>query len=389
MSDTQTDLNDTEDDLPPTLALPLDAWHRAHGGRMVEFAGYWMPVQFEGIIAEHLWTRSHAGLFDVSHMGQLTVSGEGAAAALETLLPGDIAGLKPGKMRYSLLLDEFGGILDDLIVTNRGDDFYLVVNGATKWDDIGHLREYLADEITLNHLDEHGLLALQGPAAAEALVALRLKPATDGGPELNAMVFMEAAAFLWGEVSLGVTRSGYTGEDGFEISVSADDIAALADALCALPQVKPIGLGARDSLRLEAGLPLYGHDLSTETEPVEAGLAFTISKRRRIEGGFPGAERILESLGEGPARRRLGLALEGRMAAREGAVVLLGDTPVGVVTSGGFSPSLERPIAMAYVDAPHSAVGTSLFIDVRGRKIAASVVPMPFIPHRYVRKGGL
>jgi len=389
LSDTQTDLNDTEEDIVPTEALPLDAWHRARGGRMVEFAGYWMPVQYEGIIAEHLWTRTHAGLFDVSHMGQLTVSGDGAAQALETLLPGDIAGLKPGKMRYSLLLDEFGGILDDLIVTNRGDHFYLVVNGATKWDDIGHLREHLDDAITLNHLDEHGLLALQGPEAAAALAALDLKPAFDGGPALEAMVFMEAAPFFWGEVPLGVTRSGYTGEDGFEISVRAEHIAALADALCALPQVKPIGLGARDSLRLEAGLPLYGHDLSTGTEPIEAGLAFAISKRRRIEGGFPGAERVLEALGEGPARHRVGLALEGRMAAREGATVLLGEVPVGVVTSGGFSPSLERPIAMAYVEAAHSATGTSLFIDVRGRKIAASVVPMPFVPHRYVRKGGL
>ena len=387
MSDTyEIPPEDDAADLGP-LTLPLDAWHRARGGRMVEFAGYWMPVQYEGIIAEHLWTRAHAGLFDVSHMGQLIVAGEGVAAALEALLPGDIAALRPGRMRYSLLLAEDGGILDDLIVTNRGDDYYVVVNGATKWDDIAHLRENLPDAITLNHLDEHGLLALQGPEAVLALGALGLRPAVAGGPALETLGFLEAAPFFWGDVPLGVTRSGYTGEDGFEISVPAEAAAQLADALCAQPQVKPIGLGARDSLRLEAGLPLYGHDLSTETEPVEAGLAFAISKRRRAEGGFPGAERILAALATGTPRRRVGLLIDGRMAAREGAVVLSGETPVGIVTSGGFSPTLERPIALAFVDAAHAAEGTSLFLDVRGRKLAASVAPLPFIPHRYYRKG--
>ena len=370
---------------PEPLVLPLDAWHRAKGARMVEFAGYAMPVQYEGIIAEHLWTRESAGLFDVSHMGQLTVSGEGAAAALETLLPGDISALKPGRMRYSLLLGEQGGILDDLMVTNRGDHFYVVVNGATKWDDIGHMREHLPDAITLNHLDEHGLLALQGPKAAEALARLGLTPAFDGMPALDELKFMQSGPFFWEGRPLGVSRSGYTGEDGFEISVRAEDAAALADALCAQPEVKPIGLGARDSLRLEAGLPLYGHDLNEETDPVSAGLAFAISKRRRTEGGFPGAEHILQLLADGSKATRVALALEGRMAAREGAQVLFGDKQVGQVTSGGFSPSLQRPIAMAYVDAALAAPGTRLDLDNRGKRLSATVVSLPFVPHRYYR----
>jgi len=382
--DASIEANDNLDELEPEM-LPLDAWHRARGGRMVEFAGYWMPVQYEGIIAEHLWTRDHAGLFDVSHMGQLLVSGEGAAGALEALLPGDISALNPGRQRYSLLLDETGGILDDLMVTNRGDHFYLVVNGATKWDDIAHLREYLPDEITLNLLDEHGLLALQGPDAAASLGALGLHPAFDGMPEVVDLKFMQAAAYHWGEVPLGVSRSGYTGEDGYEISVRAADIEALAEALCALPQVKPIGLGARDSLRLEAGLPLYGHDLSPETDPVSAGLAFAISKRRRTEGGFLGAEPVLAALQGGTANRRVGLALEGRQAAREDALVFAGEEEVGRVTSGGFSPSLNHPIAMAYVNAAHAADGTALTIEVRGKRLPARVVPMPFVPHRYHR----
>lgn len=367
------------------LVLPLDAWHRERGARMVEFAGYSMPVQYEGIIAEHLWTRESAGLFDVSHMGQLTVAGEGAAEALEGLLPGDISALKPGRMRYSLLLNETGGVIDDLMVTNRGDHFYVVVNGATKWDDIGHLREHLPDAITLNHLDEHGLLALQGPKAAEALGRLGLTPAFDGGSALGDLKFMQAGPFFWDGRPLGVSRSGYTGEDGFEISVRGEDIVALADALAAQPEVKPIGLGARDSLRLEAGLPLYGHDLNEETDPVSAGLAFAISKRRRAEGGFLGSAHVLELLAGGPRAVRVGLALEGRMAAREGAQVFSGDRQVGQVTSGGFSPSLQHPIAMAYVDDALAAPGTSLELDVRGKRLGARVVPMPFVPHRYHR----
>lgn len=384
--DASIEANDNFDDLPPEPeVLPLDAWHRARGARMVEFAGYWMPVQYEGIIAEHLWTREHAGLFDVSHMGQLVVSGEGAAEALEALLPGDVSALKPGRQRYSLLLDENGGILDDLMVTNRGDHYYLVVNGATKWDDIVHLREHLPDEITLNLLDEHGLLALQGPEAAAALGALGLRPAFEGMPPVTDLRFMQAAAYYWGEVPLGVSRSGYTGEDGYEISARGEDVAALADALCAHPQVKPIGLGARDSLRLEAGLPLYGHDLSPETDPVSAGLGFAISKRRRAEGGFLGAEAVLAALANGSATTRVGLALEGRQAAREGALVFAEDQEIGRVTSGGFSPSLNHPIAMAYVATAHAAEGTALTIDVRGKRLPARVVPMPFVPHRYFR----
>jgi len=376
---------EAEDAPPEVLVLPLDGWHRAKGGRMVEFAGYWMPVQFEGIMAEHLWTRENAGLFDVSHMGQITVSGEGSVEALEALLPGDIAALKPGRMRYSLLLDESGGILDDLMATNGGDHIALVVNGATKWEDIGHLREHLPDEVTLNHLDEQGLLALQGPKAAEALGRLGLKPSVPGSPELSALKFMQAASFDWEGRPLSVSRSGYTGEDGFEISVRAEDTAALADALCAQPEVKPIGLGARDSLRLEAGLPLYGHDLNSEIDPVSAGLSFAISKRRRTEGGFPGAERILKLLADGAPTTRVGLGLEGRQAAREGALVFSGDRQVGVLTSGGFSPTLGHPIAMAYVESALSVLGTRLEVDVRGKRLAATVVPTPFVPHRYYR----
>jgi aminomethyltransferase len=379
------DIEDPDDAPIGPLTLPLDAWHRAQGARMVEFAGYMMPVQYEGIIAEHLWTRESAGLFDVSHMGQLGVAGEGAAEALEALLPGDISALKPGRMRYSLLLAEDGGILDDLMVLYTGKDYALVVNGATKWEDIGHLREHLPDEITLSHLDEQALLALQGPKAAVALARLGLVPAEDGGVPLAALKFMQADIYDWQGRRLGVSRSGYTGEDGFEISVEAADVAALADALLAEPEVKPIGLGARDSLRLEAGLPLYGHDLSEETDPVSAGLAFAISKRRRAEGGFFGAERILPLLESGAQRARVGLTLEGRMAAREGALVYSGDREVGIVTSGGFSPSLQHPIAMAYVAAELAGPGTVLEIDNRGRRLAANVVPMPFVPHRYHR----
>lgn len=390
MSDIQDDFLDDEDaDAPEILRLPLDAWHRAHDARMVEFAGYQMPVQYVveggGIIAEHLWTRENAGLFDVSHMGQLGVSGEGAAEALEALLPGDISALKPGRLRYSLLLNEEGGILDDLMVLNTGKDFALVVNGATKWDDIGHLREHLPDEITLTHFDEQALLALQGPKASDALGRLGIVPLEESGVQLAALTFMQADIYDWNGVRLGISRSGYTGEDGFEISVPAENAVALADALCAQPEVKPIGLGARDSLRLEAGLPLYGHDLDEETDPVCAGLAFAVSRRRRTVGGFPGAETVLRKLADGSSIQRVGLSIEGRMAAREGALVMVGDREVGRVTSGGFSPSLQHPIAMAYVETAHATVGTKLEIDNRGRRLAATVVAMPFVPHRYHR----
>jgi aminomethyltransferase len=376
MSDTE--LNDSDIDAADAL-LPLDAWHRARGARMVSFAGYVMPIQYEGIMAEHLWTREHAGLFDVSHMGQLLFSGEDADKALESLLPGDIIGLKQGQQRYSLLLGSDGGILDDLMVTRREDGLYMVVNGATKWDDIAHLREFLPDEITINHMEEQALLALQGPKAAAALATLVAG--------VDALSFMQAGAFRWRTHDLWISRSGYTGEDGFEISLPAEAASAFADELCAIDTVMPIGLGARDSLRLEAGLPLYGHDLDENIDPVTAGLSFAISKRRRTEGGFPGAARILGLLHDGAPVRRVGLALEGRLPAREGAKVCVGTQEIGSVTSGGFAPSLNAPIAMAYVPAAYAAPGTQLEIEVRGKRLPATVTPLPFVPHNYHRQG--
>ncbi len=363
-----------------TQALPLDAWHRAQGGRMVEFAGYWMPIQYEGIMAEHLWVRENAGLFDVSHMGQLLISGDNVAEALETLVPGDISALKPGRMRYSLLLAEDGGIVDDLMITNEGDQFGIVVNGAVKWDDIGHLRENLPDDITLNHNEDYGLLALQGPKAVIALARLV--------PEAAGLVFMQAMPATWNGHAIGISRSGYTGEDGFEISLPNEALTAFADALCAMEEVRPIGLGARDSLRLEAGLPLYGHDLDPTIDPVEADLAFAISKRRREEGGFPGAARIFGHLSDGSARKRVGLLVDGKLPVREGAKLFDGNTEIGVVTSGGFAPSVGAPIAMGYVPRDHAEPGTAIAAEVRGKRVACTVTAMPFIPHRYVRKQG-
>jgi aminomethyltransferase len=363
----------------PTENLPLDGWHRNHGARMVSFAGYAMPIQYEGIIAEHLWTRSSAGLFDVSHMGQLLVSGEGADRALEALLPGDIAGLGENRIRYSLLLADNGGILDDLMVTRRGDGLYVVVNGATKWDDIAHLHEHLPEGITLNHMDEQALIALQGPKAADALARI--------APGVEALSFMTAGAFTIDGIEAWISRSGYTGEDGFEISVPAETVTQIATLIADQPEVKPIGLGARDSLRLEAGLPLYGHDLDPETTPVSADLGFALSKRRREEGGFPGTERILAERENGPILKRVGLAVEGRQPVREGALVLDGEgNEVGRVTSGGFSPTLERPIAMAYVPAASAAPGTPITLEQRGKLFQARVTAMPFVPHRYHRK---
>ena len=365
--------------------LPLDALHRRLCARMVPFAGHAMPLQYEGIVAEHLWTRAHAGLFDVSHMGQLLLAGAGAADWLESLAPGDFRGLEPGRMRYSLLLSDDGGILDDLMVTNMGDHFHLVVNGATRDSDLAHMRARLARGLTLAHLSDQALLALQGPRAADVLARAGLSPERADGVPVSALRFMSAGAFLWRGVRLGVSRSGYTGEDGFEISLAARDAEAFAGALLADADVRPVGLGARDSLRLEAGLPLYGHDLTLEHEPVEAGLAFAISKRRKMEGGFPGAGRILQALIDGPARKRVGLRLEGRQPAREGAEIFAGDRKVGVVTSGGFGPSVGAPIAMGYVASAHAADGTALDIAVRGKRLAATVVPMPFHQKNYVR----
>jgi aminomethyltransferase len=344
---------------------------------MVEFAGYWMPIQYEGIMAEHLWTRENAGLFDVSHMGQLMLWGDTDAAvaeALEALVPGDISALKVGRMRYSLLLAEDGGILDDLMITNEGSHFAMVVNGAMKWDDIAHLREHLPDDITLNHNEDYGLLALQGPKAADALARLV--------PEVADMVFMQAIAATWNDHPISISRSGYTGEDGFEISLPNEALEAFADALCAMDEVKPIGLGARDSLRLEAGLPLYGHDLDPTIDPIEGDLGFAIQKRRREEGGFPGAARILGHYADGSPRKRV------KLPVREGAKLFDGEREIGVVTSGGFAPSVGAPIAMGYVPRDHAAPGTAIAAEVRGKRVPCTVTAMPFVPHRYVRKQG-
>lgn len=362
----------------PLQELPLDAWHRGRGVRMVGFAGYHMPIQYEGIMAEHLWTREHAGLFDVSHMGQLAFTGEDVDSALENVIPASLRNLAVGRQRYSLLLDEEGGILDDLMVSRRPDDIYMVVNGATKYDDIGWLIEHLPDEVTMNLLDEHALLALQGPEAVTALSRLV--------PGVEQLYFMDCAGFTWEGHDLWVSRSGYTGEDGFEISLSAEAAAAFAEALCAQPEVKPIGLGARDSLRLEAGLPLYGHDLSPEISVIGADLGFAILKKRREAGGFIGHARVAQEVAEGAPVKRVGFAIEGKLPAREGAEIYAGAQKVGSITSGGHSPSLGVPIAMGWVDASHSAIGTALEIEVRGKRIAATVAPMPFVPHRYHRK---
>ena len=357
------------------LLLPLDALHRALGARMVSFAGYAMPIQYDGIIAEHQWAREHAGLFDVSHMGQLELP-LGSDLALEALLPGDITGLREGVLRYSLLLAASGGILDDLMVTRRADDLCLVVNGAVKHADMALLR---AAGIDVRYRDDLALLALQGPAAARVLAA--------HVPGVADLRFMRAGAFTLLGQPAWISRSGYTGEDGFEISVAAEGVEAVARALLADAEVRPVGLGARDSLRLEAGLPLYGHDLTPTINPVEAGLSFAISKRRKLEGGFPGAGIVLRDLLHGSARRRVGLSIDGRQPVREGAHIVENGITVGEVTSGGFGPALGRPIAMAYVPAALAADGTRLQIDVRGRLLDATVVPMPFFPKSYVREG--
>jgi aminomethyltransferase len=361
--------------------LPLDSWHRALGARMVPFAGYAMPVQYEGILAEHRWTRESAGLFDVSHMGQLRLTGADADKSLESLVPGDIVALTAGRLRYSLLLNADGGTIDDLMVTRRQDHLYLVVNGATKHGDIAHIRQALPNH-GLEHMTGHGLLALQGPKAAAALSRL--------APDSDSLAFMSAAAFTIHGTDVWISRSGYTGEDGFEISVAATDLEKVADLLLAQPEVRPVGLGARDSLRLEAGLPLYGHDLDERTSPVQAGLGFAISKRRRIEGGFPGSDRILAELEHGPDVLRVGLAVSGRQPVREGAAVVDDEgSEIGRVTSGGFSPILEAPIATAYVPNSAAKPGSRTMLSQRGRVFESEVAALPFIPHRYHRKGAV
>ena len=374
----ETDTADTAD-TADIQHLALDAWHRARGARMVPFAGYHMPVQYEGVIAEHLWTRTNAGLFDVSHMGQLTFHGSNIDVALETLLPGDLQALKDGRLRYSMLLDDNGGIIDDLMATRRREHFYVVVNGATKTGDIEEFERRLPKGVILDHWKEQALLALQGPRAVEVLDAL--------APGVAELSFMQGGQFDLAGAPAWISRSGYTGEDGFEISIAASAAQKVADALLAHEAVKPIGLGARDSLRLEAGLPLYGHDLDRQTTPVMADLQFAIGKRRRADGGFPGASRIVGEIDQGPVQRRIGLNVEGRQPVREGALILDDEgNEIGRITSGTFSPSLQRPIAMGYVAAAFAQDGKTLKLEQRGKIFDAVVTAMPFVPHRYHRK---
>lgn len=369
----------------PLRRTPLYELHRAHGARMVAFAGYEMPVQYAGhnapggIIAEHLHTREKAGLFDVSHMGQIALRGEAAARALERLVPGDLQGLAPGRMRYTLLLNDAGGILDDLMATRIEGGLLLVVNASRKDADLAHLRMHLGAGIGIEPQFERTLLALQGPQAAAVLARL-------AGDDVKRMSFMSAAETRIAGAPCLVTRSGYTGEDGFELSLAAEDAVAVAEALLAEPEVAPIGLGARDTLRLEAGLCLYGHDIGETTTPIEAGLAWTIAKRRRAAGDFPGAATILRQLAEGPARRRVGIRPDGRAPAREGtAITDPQGCPIGRVTSGGFGPSVGAPIAMGYVDAGHEAEGAALALVVRDVPRPARVARLPFVPTRYYR----
>jgi aminomethyltransferase len=363
----------------PLKRTPLHSLHLALGAKMVPFAGYEMPVQYpSGILSEHLHTRSQAGLFDVSHMGQLRLVGGEPLKALEALVPGDLQALAAMRMRYTLLLNAEGGILDDLMATRVGDGLSLVVNAARKEADLTHLRACLDSATTVELLEDQALLALQGPAAAAVLSDF-----CDGIANLD---FMTATETTLAGCKCLITRSGYTGEDGFEISLQEDGAKAVAELLLTQPRVRPIGLGARDSLRLEAGLCLYGHDINETTTPIEAGLAWTIGKRRRAEGGFPGAAMVLRQLAEGAARIRVGIRPEGRAPARENTVVVdSAGTKIGGVTSGGFGPSIGSPIAMGYVDRGNAREGTPLALLVRGTARPARIVRLPFVTHRYHR----
>ena len=373
---------------------PLFERHQAAGGRMVPFGGYSLPVQYpSGIMAEHKWTREQAGLFDVSHMGpsflvlnaptgDAEADHAAVAAIIEPLICGDIAGLKPGQVRYTLLLNESGGAIDDLMVARSplfGGSLYIVVNAGTKEGDFARIAAAAGDKATLRRADgDNALLALQGPEAVNVMAHI-----APGAVDLG---FMQYAAFDWAGQKIIVARSGYTGEDGFEILVPSANATRLWDALLADTRVKPVGLGARDSLRLEAGLPLYGHDLDETVSPTEADLGFAISKRRREAADFPGAARILAEREGKLSRIRVGLIVEGA-PAREGAEILdAAGNAIGVVTSGGFAPSLGKAIALGFVPPAHAAMGTKLQVSVRGRAQPAEVVPTPFVPHRYFRK---
>lgn len=373
----------------PLHRTPLYDTHVALGAKMVAFAGYEMPVQYPlGVLKEHLWTRQAAGLFDVSHMGQAVLLAddgrhETAARIIETLVPADVTGLRPGQQRYSQLLGDDGGILDDLMITRPADAalagrLLLVVNASRKTHDFAHIASRLPAGVRLVLEPDSALLALQGPAAAEVLERLM--------PGVARLAFMQSARVPFEGTPRHVTRCGYTGEDGFEISIPADKAVDSWAALTGDDRVQPIGLGARDSLRLEAGLCLHGHDIDETTSPIEAGLAWSIQKRRRADGGFPGAQRIQSELTAGAVRRLVGIRPDGRAPAREGTEVQSpSGAPIGKVTSGGFSPSLDAPIAMGYVAAAHAASGTPVQLMVRGKPLAARIVPLPFVPHRYIR----
>jgi aminomethyltransferase len=378
------------DQLSSLQQTPLHALHLARAGKMVPFAGYDMPVQYAtGVLREHLHTRKAAGLFDVSHMGQIALrpkSGklEHAALALERLVPQDIVAIAPGRQRYAQFTDAAGGILDDLMVANFGDHLFLVVNAACKAEDEAHLRDGLSDVCVIEPLPERALIALQGPRAEAVLAKLCADAA--------AMRFMDSGPRRVDGIDCFVSRSGYTGEDGFEISVPAERAEALAAKLLADGDVLPIGLGARDSLRLEAGLCLYGHDLTTNTTPVEGALEWSIQKSRRHggarAGGFAGADEILSQLDKGASRRRVGLRPEGRAPVREGAALFADATAsetIGTVTSGGFGPSLNAPVAMGYLPSSHAATGTVVFAEVRGQRLPLKVAAMPFVPNTYKR----
>ena len=365
------------------LKTPLHALHIELGAKMVPFGGYDMPVQYAtGILAEHKHTRTAAGLFDVSHMGQVLLKGADASAALESLVPVDVVDLPMLKQRYALFTNEQGGILDDLMITRRPDDLFVVVNAACKTQDIAHLQQHIGSRCTVQPLPDQALLALQGPQAVTALSRLNA--------DVAQLTFMTGGFFTLAGIDTFLTRSGYTGEDGFEISVPAAQAEALARALLAQPEVKPIGLGARDTLRLEAGLCLYGHDITTETTPVEGALTWAIQKVRRAggarAGGYPGAAVVDAQLANGTARKRVGLISAERMPVREGAQVISADgTEIGVVTSGSLGPTVNQPVALAYVTTPHAAIGTDVFAIVRDKRVPMRVTALPFTPNRYYR----